>query len=138
EAFERYAEVQPNNAVFLVDTNDTLEGVRHAARVGEKLRAAGHRMAGIRLDSGDLAYLSVEARHILDEAGFQDAQILASNDLDENTIASLKDQGAMITLWGVGTRLATAYDQPALGGVYKLTAVREEDGAWHHRIKRSE
>ncbi len=81
-------------------------------------------MAGIRLDSGDLAYLSIEARKLLDAAGLYDTQILASNDLDENIIASLKNQGATINVWGVGTKLVTAYDQPALGGVYKLAAIK--------------
>jgi nicotinate phosphoribosyltransferase len=138
EAFERYAEVMPNNCVFLVDTYNTLEGTRHAVEVGRKLRERGYEMIGIRLDSGDLAYLSIEARKVLDEAGFPDAKILASNDLDEHLIASLKEQGATIGVWGVGTKLATAYDQPALGGVYKLSAVRAKDGAWEHRIKLSE
>lgn len=138
EAFEKYAEVMPNNCIFLVDTYDTLEGVRHAVEVGRRLRAAGHKLVGIRLDSGDLAYLSIEARRILDEGGFPNAAILASNDLDETVIRSLKEQKAAISLWGVGTRLATAYDQPALGGIYKLTAERQPDGAWKHKIKLSE
>ncbi len=138
EAFEQYAEAMPNNCVFLVDTYNTLEGVRRAVTVGRRLREQGHRMVGVRLDSGDLAYLSIEARRILDEAGFTDAAILASNDLDEQVISSLKAQGAAINTWGVGTRLATAYDQPALGGVYKLTAIRAEDGSWQHRVKLSE
>jgi len=138
EAFARYAEAMPNNCVFLVDTYNTLEGVRHAVEIGQRLRAAGHRMIGIRLDSGDLAYLSIEARKILDAAGFPDASILASNELDEQVITSLKDQGATITVWGVGTHLVTAYDQPALGGVYKLTAVREPNGTWQEKVKVSE
>jgi nicotinate phosphoribosyltransferase len=137
-AFERYAEALPNNCVFLVDTYNTLEGVRHAVRVGQMLRDRGFEMIGIRLDSGDLAYLSIEARKILDEAGFQKAQILASNDLDEHIIASLKQQGATIAVWGVGTRLATAFDQPALGGVYKLAAQRNDQGKWDYKIKLSE
>jgi nicotinate phosphoribosyltransferase len=138
EAFEAYARAMPNNCVFLVDTYDTLEGVRRAAEVGKWLRSQGHEMVGIRLDSGDLAYLSIEARKILDEAGFPNAAILASNDLDENVINSLKDQGAKIGVWGVGTRLATAYDQPALGGVYKLSAQRDPAGPWQYKIKLSE
>ncbi|HSK77527.1 MAG TPA: nicotinate phosphoribosyltransferase [Thermoanaerobaculia bacterium] len=139
EAFETYAEAMPNNCVFLVDTYNTLEGVRHAVEVGKKLRARGHGMVGIRLDSGDLAYLSREARKILDEGGFPEAAILASNDLDENLIASLKQQqGAKITTWGVGTRLVVAHGDPALGGVYKLTAVREPGGPWEYRLKLSE
>jgi nicotinate phosphoribosyltransferase len=139
EAFAAYASAMPNNCVFLVDTYNTLEGVRHAVQVGKKLRDEGHELVGIRLDSGDLAYLSIEARKILDAGGFPKAAILASNDLDETIIASLKDQqGAKIDTWGVGTKLATAYDQPALGGVYKLTAVRDDAGLWQPKIKVSE
>lgn len=138
EAFERYAEVMPNNCVFLVDTHDTLQGVRHAVQVGRQLRQRGYEMVGVRLDSGDLAYLSIEARKILDGGGFPDAVIVASNDLDERIIESLKAQGATIAIWGVGTKLATAYDQPALGGVYKLGAIRDADGNWQPRIKLSE
>ena len=123
EAFRAYARAMPNNCVFLVDTYDTLDGVRHAIEVGQELRRQGHEMIGIRLDSGDLAWLSIEARRMLDEAGFPKATIVASNELDEQIIASLKDQGATIGVWGVGTRLVTAYDQPALGGVYKLAAI---------------
>jgi len=137
-AFEQYAAAMPNNCVFLVDTYDTLEGVRRAVEVGKKLRAQGHEMAGIRLDSGDLHYLSAEARRILDEGGFPDAAIVASNDLDEHLIESLAQQGARITVWGVGTKLTTAFDQPALGAVYKLTAIKGDDGAWQHRVKLSE
>ncbi|MFZ5949627.1 MAG: nicotinate phosphoribosyltransferase [Candidatus Rifleibacteriota bacterium] len=138
ESFSEYAKAMPNNCMFLVDTYDTLDGVRNAVKVGLELRKTGHEMVGIRLDSGDLAYLSIEARKILDQGGFEKAIICASNDLDEHIITSLKQQGATITLWGVGTRLATAYDQPALGGVYKLVAMREKGGDWQHRIKLSE
>jgi nicotinate phosphoribosyltransferase len=138
DAFEAYAEAMPNNCVFLVDTYDTLAGVRRAVEVGKKLRSRGHEMAGIRLDSGDLAYLSGEARRILDGGGFEKATIFASNDLDEHIIASLKDQGAAIGVWGVGTRLATAFDQPAMGGVYKLAAVRGDDDRWQYKVKLSE
>jgi nicotinate phosphoribosyltransferase len=138
ESFEAYARAMPNNCVFLVDTYNTLQGVRHAAEVGKQLRESGHRMIGIRLDSGDLAYLSIEARKILDAAGLTDAAILASNDLDEHIIASLKDQGARIAIWGVGTKLVTAHDQPALGGVYKLGAVADDDGHWQYKLKVSE
>ncbi|EAQ76978.1 Nicotinate phosphoribosyltransferase-related protein [Blastopirellula marina DSM 3645] len=138
EAFADYAEVMPNNCVFLVDTYDTLDGVRHAIEVGQDLRKRGHQLAGIRLDSGDLAYLSIEARRLLDDAGFAEAAIVGSSDLDEHVIQSLKQQGAQISIWGVGTRLATAYDQPALGGVYKLAAIQNEAGQWEHRIKLSE
>ncbi len=138
EAFAAYARSLPNNCVFLVDTYDSLEGVRHAVEIGRDLRRQGHELAGIRLDSGDLAFLSIQARKILDEAGFKDAAILASNDLDEHIIESLKLQGAAINVWGVGTRLVTAYDQPALGGVYKLSAIRAPDGSWERKIKLSE
>ena len=137
-AFRAYAEAMPNNAVFLVDTYDTLQGVAHAIDVGRRLRERGHELAGVRLDSGDLAYLSIETRRLLDAAGFPETDILATNDLDEQTIASLKQQGARINVWGVGTRLVTAYDQPALGGVYKLSAVLEKGAPWQHRIKLSE
>jgi nicotinate phosphoribosyltransferase len=138
EAFEAWAQAQPNNCVFLVDTYDTLEGVRHAAAAALRLRERGHQAIGIRLDSGDLAYLSIEARAILDEAGLPEAKIVASNDLDEHLIASLKEQGARIDAWGVGTRLVTGGDQAALGGVYKLAAVRDPGGPWRHRVKISE
>ena len=136
-AFREYANALPGNCTFLVDTYDTLEGVKHAILVGHELRAKGHELQGIRLDSGDLAYLSIEARKLLDEAGFPHAKIVASNDLDENLVLSLQDQGARIDTWGIGTKLVTAYDQPALGGVYKLGAVKE-DGHWRDVIKLSE
>jgi nicotinate phosphoribosyltransferase len=138
EAFLAYARALPNNCVFLVDTYDTIEGVRQAVEVGRRLRAEGHEMVGVRLDSGDLHALSVEARAILDAGGFKDASIVASNDLDERRIAALKAKGAMIGVWGVGTRLATAYDQPALGGVYKLAAIRGPGEPWSYRVKLSE
>ncbi len=137
-AFRAYADAMPGNCTFLVDTYDTIGGVRHAITVGKELRARGHQLAGIRLDSGDLAFLSAEARRMLDEAGFPDAKVVASNDLDENLITALQDQGAKIDIWGVGTKLVTAYDQPALGGVYKLGASRGADGTWHECIKLSE
>jgi nicotinate phosphoribosyltransferase len=138
EAFEAYAAALPNLALFLVDTYDTLGGVRHAIEVGRRLRAAGYPLLGVRLDSGDLAYLSGETRRMLDEAGFPDAAILGSNDLDEHLVESLKRQGAAITAWGVGTRLATAADTPSLGAVYKLSAVRQPGGSWVPRVKVSE
>lgn len=137
-AFLAWADAMPNQCVFLVDTYDTLEGVERAIAVGRRLRQRGHDMIGVRLDSGDLAYLSVEARRRLDEAGFPSAMIVASSDLDEHIVTSLKEQGATITHWGVGTRLATAFDQPALGGVYKLAALRKPGGDWQPRIKLSE
>jgi nicotinate phosphoribosyltransferase len=138
EAFRAYAQAMPGNCVFLVDTYHSLEGVRRAVEAGKWLRSAGHRLLGIRLDSGDLASLSIEARKTLDEAGFPDAAIIASNDLDEHAIARLKQQGAAIGVWGVGTRLATAHESPALGAVYKLSAVRKPGGPWEDRLKLSE
>ncbi|TMQ14808.1 MAG: nicotinate phosphoribosyltransferase [Deltaproteobacteria bacterium] len=137
-AFRAYAEAMPGNCTLLVDTYDSIDGVRHAIAVGRELRARGHDLAGIRLDSGDLAHLSIEARRMLDEAGFPDAKIVASNDLDETVIGSLLEQGARIDAYGVGTRLVTGYDQPALGGVYKLGASRDEHGSWRDAIKLSE
>ena len=128
----------PNNCVFLVDTYDTIEGVKRAVKVARDLRQRGHEMLGVRLDSGDLAELSREARRLLDDAGFPDAKILASGDLDERVIADLKRRGARIAVWGVGTRLVTAHDDPSLGGVYKLGAVRGEDGSWSDRVKLSD
>ena len=138
EAFLGYAQALPNNCIFLVDTYDTIAGVRKAVEAGKQLRARGYEMVGIRLDSGDLAYLSIEARKILDEHGFPNAVIVASNDLDEQLITSLKAQGAPICVWGVGTKMVTAYDQPAMGGVYKLAAIRDAEGAWQYRVKLSE
>jgi nicotinate phosphoribosyltransferase len=138
EAFEKYAKAMPNNSIFLVDTYDTLEGVKKAVEAGKWLRDNGHKMVGIRLDSGDLAGLSVKARKMLDEAGFKDAVIVASNELDEHLIEKLKKEGAQINVWGVGTRLVTGFDQPALGGVYKLAATKDEKGEWKRRFKISE
>jgi nicotinate phosphoribosyltransferase len=137
-AFRQYARVLPNNCVFLVDTYDTLQGVRHAVAIGQELRRQGHEMIGIRLDSGDLASLSIEARQILDEGGFPKAVIVGSNDLDERIVETLKDQGAKINVWGVGTRLITGDEDPALGGVYKLSAVRSPGEAWQYKVKLSE
>lgn len=137
-AFETYSEAMPNNCVFLVDTYNTIEGVKKAIIVGRKLREKGYKLAGIRLDSGDLADLSQKARILLDDAGFESANIVASNDLDEYSITELKRQGAKINVWGVGTKLVTGYDQPALGGVYKLSAIRKAGEDWQYRIKLSE
>lgn len=141
EAFEKYAEAFPDNLILLVDTYNTLKsGVPNAIKtfkqVHEKIGRAPKKF-GIRLDSGDLAYLSKEARKMMDDAGFPNAVIVASNDLDEYTIRELEAQGAKIDLYGVGTKLITSYDQPALGCVYKLAAENIE-GEWVPRIKRSE
>jgi nicotinate phosphoribosyltransferase len=137
EAFETFAAAMPNNCVFLVDTYDTIQGVKNAITVSLDLKARGYIPAGIRLDSGDLAYLSIEARKMLDTAGLIEMKIYASNDLDERLMASLRAQGACIAVWGVGTKMITAYDQPAFGGVYKMGAV-EKDGGWVSKIKISE
>ncbi len=138
EAFRAYARSFPDNCLLLVDTYDTLRsGVPNAIKVFGELRAAGYEPKGIRLDSGDLAYLSKKARAMLDEAGFEQAVICASGDLDETLIRSLKQQGACIDTWGVGTRLITSADMPALGGVYKLAAVYE-DGKEVPKIKLSD
>src|SRR3954471_19986094 len=138
EAFDTYAKAMPHNVVLLVDTYDSLQGVRSAIETGKWLRARGRELAGIRLDSGDLAWLSAQARRLLDESGFTRTVIYASNELDENVIASLKQQGAPIGAWGVGTRLVTGAEDAALGGVYKLSAIRERGGPWTRRIKLSE
>ncbi len=138
ESFEQFARASPGNCVFLVDTFHSLDGVAHAIKVGRRLQAAGHQLGGIRLDSGDLAYLSIEARRMLDEAGFRDAAIMASNELDENIITSLREQGARVSVWGVGTRLITGHDQAAMGCVYKLSAVKDPGGSWRPRMKLSE
>lgn len=128
EAFDRYADVLPDQVTLLVDTYDTLKsGVLGAIHTGRALEASGKRMNAIRLDSGDMAYLSKKARDMLDQAGLDYVKIVASNDLDENIIFNLKAQGAKIDIWGVGTQLITAADNPALGGVYKLAAKKQGD-----------
>ena len=140
-AFKTYAEMYPTACILLVDTYDTLKsGVPNAIRVFQEMKDAGVNLSyyGIRLDSGDLAYLSKKARKMLDDAGFHDAVISASNDLDEYLIDSLKVQGAAITSWGVGTNLITSKDWPAFGGVYKLAAIMGEDGKFIPKIKLSE
>lgn len=140
-AFKNYAKLYPSACILLVDTYDTLKsGVPNAIRVFTEMRDAGIPLTyyGIRMDSGDLAYLSKKVRRMLDEAGFTDAVISASNDLDEYLIESLKFQGAMITSWGVGTNLITAKDNPAFGGVYKLAAIKDKDGTFLPKIKLSE
>ena len=138
EAFYAYADAFPDKCVFLVDTYDTINGVKNAIEVGRMLKEKGKEMLGIRIDSGDLAYYSNIAREMLDEAGFPNAKIVASNDLDEQIITSLKIQEASIDVWGVGTKLVTAYDQPALGAVYKLAAIRNKEGDWEPKVKVSQ
>lgn len=138
-AFREYARAFPKNCVLLVDSYDVVQGVRNAITVGLEMRERGERLAGIRIDSGDLAWLSKMARGMLDEAGLFDCGIVLSNDLDEHTIKSILDEGAPATSWGVGTKLASAFDQPTLGGVYKLSAVRaSSEEAWTDRLKISE
>lgn len=138
EAFKAYAEAFPDNCILLVDTYDTINGVKNAIQVAHRLREEGKNFGGIRIDSGDLAYFSNIARRMLDEAGFKEAKIVASNDLDEHILTSLKLQEASIDIWGIGTKLVTAYDQPALGAVYKLSAMRNEEGEWEPKIKVSQ
>lgn len=140
-AFKTYADMYPSACILLVDTYDTLKsGVPNAIKVFTEMKNAGIPLTyyGIRLDSGDLAYLSKKARKMLDDAGFPDAVISASNDLDEFLIQSLKDQGAAITSWGVGTHLITSKDCPSFGGVYKLAAIMGKDGKFIPKIKLSE
>ncbi len=137
-AFIKYAEIYPDNALLLVDTYDTIkQGIPNAIKAFSELEKRGYSPKGIRLDSGDLAYLSKKARAMLDEAGYKNAKICASGDLDEYSINSLKNQGAKIDFWGVGTRLITSADMPALGGVYKLSAVFN-DGKEIPKIKISD
>ncbi|MBR7160731.1 MAG: nicotinate phosphoribosyltransferase [Clostridia bacterium] len=137
-AFRNYAAIYPNSCVLLVDTYDTLKsGVPNAIKVFDELRLAGFEPVGIRLDSGDLAYLSKKARKMLDDAGYPNAKIIASGDIDEFVINSLNVQGAMIDTYGIGTKLITSHNNPSLGGVYKLAAI-EEDGRMVNRIKVSD
>lgn len=139
EAFKAYAEAYPENCMLLVDTYDTLRsGVPNAIKVFKELKAKGYTPKGIRLDSGDLAYLSKKARKMMDEAGFPEAKICVSGDLDERSINSLLQQGAKIDSWGVGTKLITSEDLPALGGVYKMSAVIDKDGTITPKIKLSD
>lgn len=136
ESFRAFAEVMPQNSIFLVDTYDIIEGVKNAITVAKEMEARGERLIGIRIDSGDLAWGSTMARKMLDEANLDYVKIVATNDLDEYTISSLEGQGATIDSWGVGTKLAVAFDQPALGGVYKMSAIRTApDGEWKPKMK---
>lgn len=140
EAFRTYARLFPDNCLLLVDTYDTIKGVEHAIQVFKEMREQGihSRLYGIRLDSGDLAYLTKKARKMLDDAGFKDAVISASSDLDEYLINSLMNQGAQITSWGVGTNMITSKDWPSFGGVYKLACIYDENGKAKPKIKVSE
>lgn len=138
DSFEAFAEVMPHNCIFLIDTYDTLEGTRNAIKVADSLKSSHFNLLGVRLDSGDLAHLSIEVRKILDAAGYSHAKIMASNELDEYLIRDLKHQGAQISIWGVGTNLVTGKDQPALDGVYKLSSLKNLQGVWEDKIKISE
>lgn len=138
EAFAAYADSLPHNCMLLVDTYDTIEGVKKAITIGKKLEQRGYKLHGIRLDSGDLATLAKEARRLLNEAGMTDTSIVGSDSMDEEKIRGLKAAGAPIDIWGVGTRLVTGQNDPALGGVYKLGALQNAAGQWEPKIKRSE
>lgn len=128
DSFRAYADVYPDNCLLLVDTYDVLKsGVPNAIKVFDELKAKGHKPKGIRIDSGDLQYLSNESKKLFEEAGYYDLTCTASNDLDEYTITSLKSSGAAINSWGVGTKLITSAESPSLGGVYKLAASYEKD-----------
>ena len=139
EAFRAYAKLNPDACLLLVDTYDTLKsGVPNAIKVFDELKANGHKPLGIRLDSGDLAYLSKRAREMLDKAGHTEAKIFASGDIDEHIIATLNSQGAKIDVWGIGTKLITSAPRPALGGVYKLAEIQNGEGVWEPRMKFSD
>lgn len=138
EAFDSYVSVMPHNCVLLVDTFNTLNGVKNAIAASEKLHQEEADLLAIRLDSGDMADLSIKARKLLDDAGFENTGIIASNSLDEYVIRDLKKRGAKISSWGVGTHLATSYDHPALDGVYKLAALQNAQGEWEYKLKLSE
>ena len=137
-AFNAFADMYPDSCLLLVDTYDTLaSGVPNAIKVFERLKKEGHKPLGIRLDSGDLAYLSKRARKMLDDAGFENALIFAGNDIDENVISALNAQGARIDMYGIGTKLITSESMPSLGGVYKLAAI-EQDGTLTPKLKKSD
>ena len=139
DAFRAYAKEFPNNCVLLVDTYDVEQGIKNAIIIGKEMKRDGHKLSAIRIDSGDLTWLSKMARKMLDEAGLEDCGIILSNDLDEYSIKSIKNEGGIFSGLGVGTKLATAYDQPALGGVYKLSATKNsENGKWESLMKVSE
>lgn len=135
EAFQGFAKVFPDNSVLLVDTYDTMDGISKAISVAQDLKNSGKTLQGIRIDSGDLAYYSKVAREMLNQAGFPDVKILASSDLDEWIIESLREQGARIDIWCVGTKLITSFQTPALGAVYKLMAADCSEGRLAPKIK---
>lgn len=135
ESFRSFAKALPKNCIFLIDTYDSIQGVKNAIEVAKEQEVE---MIGVRLDSGDLESLSHSVRQLLDEAGFTKAKIMATNELTEQIIAELKEKGAPLSLWGVGTNLVTAKDHPALDGVYKLSAVEDSSGEMQDRLKVSE
>ncbi len=137
DAFRAFAKVYPDTCLLLVDTYDSIQGIKNAITVFNELKATGHSPIGVRLDSGDLAYLSKVARKMLDDAGFPNAVVFASGDIDEYLLESLNSQGAKIDVYGVGTKLITSEDTPSLGGVYKLSAI-ESDGELQPRMKISD
>lgn len=126
ESFRAYAEVYPDNCILLIDTYDIIEGCKNAITVGKELKAKGKDLRGVRIDSGDITYFSKEVRKMLDNAGFPETKIVASNDMDEHLVTEIKSHGGVVDLWGIGTKLATCYDNPALGGVFKLVAMNNE------------
>ena len=136
DAFRAYAQSYPHDCVLLVDTYEVEQGIRNAIIVGLEMKQRGEHLIGIRIDSGDLAWLAKRARTLLDQAGLHDTGVFLSNDLDEYSISSIRAEGACVAGWGVGTRLACAFDQPTLGGVYKLSATRASNQqAWHDHVK---
>ncbi len=136
-AFEKFTQALPSHAILLVDTYNTLDGIKNAIKIARQLAEINQPLWSIRIDSGDLLELSRQARKLLNEAGLFDTKILASGDLDEYRIEALKKQNAPIDIWGVGTRLVTSYDQPSLNIVYKLSAIQDQNKAWQYRMKLS-
>ena len=123
DSFRAYAEVYPDDCILLIDTYDIIEGCKNAITVGKELKAKGKELRGVRIDSGDITYFSKEVRKLLDKAGLTETKIVASNDMDEYLVTEIKTHGGLVDLWGIGTKLATCYDNPALGGVFKLVSM---------------
>lgn len=138
DSFRTFAHTLPHNCIFLIDTYDTISGVKNAIKVAKELKKEKIQVIGVRLDSGDLNKLSQKVRILLDEAGFEEVKIMATNELNEQIIWDLKNQGAKIDIWASGTHLVTAKDQPALDGVYKLSAIDDGKGNWSYRLKISD
>ncbi|MBM3208381.1 MAG: nicotinate phosphoribosyltransferase [Chlamydiae bacterium] len=138
QALYAYSQCMPSSCIFLIDTYDSISGVKNAIHIARELRQHGNEMIGVRIDSGSLEKLSKEIRALLDNEGFPDAKIMATNDLDEFSIQELKAKGSAINMWGVGTNLVTGKEQPALDGVYKLSALRDDQGLWHRKLKISD